>query len=130
MQIQDTGYALPITDEFIKIIKEQINTSEKNKALHINFRDEKYSPEMGGFHPVEVMISKEGVIQYITDFAYAGYPPELVKEIDFDFSAGVLQHLGKEFPIGYSHTLFNIWQLNFCSYYNMGVYTVTVKQVL
>jgi hypothetical protein len=130
MKLQNNGYPLPISKEFIQILEDLSKTSGKDEALHINFRDITYSPKNGGFHPVEVMISENGVIQYITDFAYTGYPAELVKEIDFDFSAGVLQHFGNKYHIGYSHTLFNIWQLNFCSYYNMGVYTVTVKEVL
>lgn len=131
MEIQKNGYALPVSNEFTDILSKEIQTSghTENKALYINFRDSGYSPDTGGFHPVEVMISEDGIIQYITDFTYAGYPPELVKELDFDFSLGIFQHLGQEFPIGYNHSLFCLWQQNFCSYYNMGVFTVRVEAV-
>jgi hypothetical protein len=98
--------------------------------LYINFRDPKYSPEAGGFHPVEVMVSGTGIIQYITDFAYVGYPPELVMELDFDFSGGIFLHMGREFPIGDNHSFFCLWQCNFCAYYSMGAFSVTVEAVL
>jgi len=132
MKIQKNGYALPVGSELIEILSKEIQASGKNgnEALYINFRDPDYSPESGGFHPVEIMVSGAGIIQYITDFAYVGYPPELVKEIDFDFSYGVFQHMGRDFPIGNNHSFFCLWQSNFCAYYNMGVFNVTVKEVL
>jgi len=132
MEIQSNGYVLPIPKELVEVINQAIENSGKigKEALYLNFRDPSYSPENGGFHPVEVMVSGAGVIQYITDFAYVGYPAELVKEVDFDFAAGIFQHFGEERFIGNSHTFFNLWQFNFCTYYKMGVYNVTVKEVL
>ena len=132
MKIKRNGYALPVGSDLVNILTKEIQASGKNDdgALYINFRDPKYSPETGGFHPVEVMVSDTGIIQYITDFAYVGYPPELVKELDFDLSYGVFQHMGREFPIGENHSLFCLWQCNFCAYYSMGAFDVTVKSVL
>ena len=132
MEIQRKGYVLPISKELVGVLSQAIKNSGKNgeEALCLNFRDPDYSPENGGFHPVEVMVSDAGVIQYITDFAYAGYPAELVKEVDFDFAVGVFQHFGEERFIGHSHTFFNLWQFNFCTYYKMGVFNVTVEEVL
>ncbi len=129
MDIKNQGYPLPISKELIEILTKGIRVSGNtgNKAVILNFRDTGYSPDTGGFHPVEVMVAEDGSIQYITDFAYVGYPPELAKELDFDFSLGLFQHMGKEFPIGYNHSLFCLWQVNFCSYYDMGVYTVRVE---
>lgn len=131
MNIQKNGYALPVGSDLIDILTKEIQASGKNsnEALYVTFRDPNYSSETGGFHPVEVMVSSSGVIQYITDFSYVGYPPELVKELDFDFSCGVLQHMGREFPIGDNHSFFCLWQCNFCAYHTMGVYTVEVKEV-
>jgi hypothetical protein len=74
------------------------------------------------------MVSATGEIQYITDFSYVGYPAELVKDIDFDFSMGVTQCYGREYPISQNHSLFALWQTNFCCYYHMGTYTVTVTE--
>ena len=132
MEIQKNGYALPVGSDFIDILTNEIQASGKNgnEALCITFKDPKYSPETGGFHPVEVMVSGAGIIQYITDFAYVGYPPELVKELDFDFSYGVFQQMGQDVPIGGNHSLFCLWQCNFCAYYSMRAFTVTVKSVL
>lgn len=131
MKIQDKGYVLPVSKELVKVLNRAIENSGNNgnEALYLNFRDPTYSPENGGFHPVEIMVSEDGKIQYITDFAYVGYPAELVKEIDFDFAAGVLQHFGEERFIGHSHTFFNLWQFNFCTYFKMDVYDITVKEV-
>jgi len=132
MEILKNCYALPVGSDLIDILTKEIQASGRNgnEALYINFRDPEYSPETGGFHPVEVMVSGAGIIQYITDFAYVGYPPELVKELDFDFSMGVFQHMGREFPIGDNHSLFCLWQYNFCAYYSMGAFTVAVEAVL
>ncbi len=132
MEIQKNGYALPVGSDFIDILTKEIQSSGKNgnEALCVNFRDPGYSPENGGFHPVEVMVSGAGIIQYITDFTYVGYPPELVKELDFDFSYNIFQHMGRKFPIGNNHSLFCLWQCNFCAYYSMGAFTVAVEAVL
>ncbi|MCG6202331.1 DUF2787 domain-containing protein [Psychromonas antarctica] len=59
----------------------------------VNYRDSSYSSKTGGYQPVEISLQKEAVngcwcLLYITDFCYCGHPyPELVKEVDFDFSA-------------------------------------------
>ena len=132
MKIQKNGYALPVGSDLIDILTKEIQASGNNgnEALYVTFKDPKYSPETGGFHPVEVMVSGAGIIQYITDFAYIGYPPELVKELDFDFSVGIFQHMGQEFPIGNNPSLFCLWQCNFCAYHSMGAFTVAVEAVL
>ena len=90
-----------------------------------------YSAEHGGYHPVEIAINSAGEIQYITDFAYVGdgYFAELAKEIDFDFSLGIFQHFGRDYPIRQGAELFQIWQENFCSYYDSGVFQVTVQSL-
>jgi len=51
----------------------------------LNFRDPECSPGKVGWHPVEVMLSSEGRIQYVTDFAFSGPDHVLVKGLDFDF---------------------------------------------
>ena len=38
----------------------------------INFRDTSYSPVLGGYHPVEIMVDKHNQVRYITDFAFVG----------------------------------------------------------
>ena len=51
---------------------------------------------------------------------------ELVKELDFDFSLGLLQQAGREFPIPRGRELFRLWPSNVVGYYQSGVYAVSV----
>ena len=105
--------------------------SEPDSDVILNFRDPNYSAETGGFHPVEVMLRATGEIAYITDFAYVGIAPyaELNKEIDFDFSLGFFGHMGRDSPIEAGMELFQIWQDNFVSYYEMGVFQVSIERI-
>lgn len=130
MNIQQQGYALPISDELIQIIQEEVAKSAErvDEGFIMNFRDPDYSPETGGYHPVEISINEQGKFLYITDFAYfgVGYFAELDKEIDFDFHIGLMQHMGCEFPLEQGRELFLIWQDNFCHYYRAGVFQVSI----
>ena len=128
-RIQREGYPVPVSGEFIDILEKEITASNhKGGCLILNFRDPTYSAERGGFHPIEVMISK-GVICYITDFAYVGAPPfeELAKQIDFDFKHHVFQQMGRDQRIAKGVGLYRIWEANFNSYYQMGVYQTEVS---
>jgi len=46
----------------------QKSRSRSNDNGHIifNFRDPQYTPEQGGFHPVEIMLNASGKITYMT----------------------------------------------------------------
>jgi hypothetical protein len=131
MKINTEQCPLPITKNLTNIIHKEIFNSglDADKGLILNFRDPDYSAETGGFHPVEIMINN-GEISYITDFAYVGLQfPELVKEIDFDFSAGIFGHMGRDHPIEMGTELYQIWEDNFVEYHRMGVYQVTVTEL-
>jgi len=94
-------------------------------AATINFRDESYSAESGGYHPVEIRIEPDGVISYITDFCY--YGQDFCTEINFNFDVGVFYHLySGESPIAQGAELFKLWCDNFISYYESGVFAVSV----
>ncbi|MCK9608935.1 MAG: DUF2787 domain-containing protein [Methylomonas sp.] len=131
MQIQDSGYPLAISKKLVAILQHELDKSEVDSSagVTLNFRDPDYSAESGGYHPVEINIDGKGRIQYITDFAYYGSGPfaELDREIDFDFSRNVFQHMGREFPIQHGASLFRIWQSNFCSYVERQVFEVSVS---
>ena len=131
MTVQSEGYPVAVSKGFAKILEQEIADSGVNAGdgVILNFRNPDYSPETGGYHPVEVMISDNGRIEYITDFSYAGSPPfaELVKEIDFDFSAGLFGHMGRDYPVHHGRGLFRTWQSNFCSYARSGIFQVTVS---
>lgn len=122
-----------LSPAFFNLLNDEIKKAgiPPTQAVILNFRDPDYSSERGGYHPVEISITKQGIIQYVTDFAYVGRPPyaELAKEIDFDFSLGILQHFGREFPIVHGRALFALWQRNFVSYYRSGVFTVEIEAI-
>ena len=133
MKIIATGYPLSVSKKLVTILEKEIAKSTVNKddGCCIRFKDPSYSPERGGYHPVEVMISASGQIQYITDFAHVGYGDqvELAKEIDFDFSLNLFGHMGRDYPIQSGKALYRLWQSNFCSYYESGVFEVVVEAV-
>ena len=132
MKIQNNNenYPVSISKKFITILSNEIakaciETSAVENYVILNFRDPNYSCTTGGYHPVEVMISRDGIIQYITDFSYAGQ--ELVKELDFDLNQKIFQQMGRDYPISHGRGLYKIFQSNFCSYYAMGVFEVTAS---
>ncbi len=107
---------------------ETLTAEESTDSITINFRDEEYAVETGGFHPVEIGI-RDGAIEYITDFCYVGMGQEveLVKEIDFDFTNQVFGHLySPDRPIAEGSDLFEIWQENYLAFVDMEVFTVTI----
>jgi len=128
IKVQSEGYALPIQKALVDILEKELSTLESitGDFVIINFKDPSYSNETGGFHPVEVMLNAAGEIQYITDFVYTGV--DLVKELDFAFSAGVLEQMGMVYPIEQAWELFPIWQENFCIYYSNHVFNVSITQ--
>lgn len=129
MHIRTDCLPWPVSSKLISILEHELSTIPTAAGAILSFRDPKYSAESGGFHPVEVAVAPDGSIQYVTDFTYYGSPPycELGKEIDFDFSLGLFQHLGREFPIQAGRELFRLWESNFVTYYGMGVYSVSAE---
>lgn len=111
--------------------------SDKSSVI-INLKDKNYSPEKGGFHPVQVRMEKEGKdsdnqtvwrLSYITDFCYvgSGYAAELVKDLDWDFDSGICQTRYEVLPIEQTKELFELWESNFMAYVLMGVFDVTIS---
>jgi hypothetical protein len=131
MKIASEGCPLNLTEQFVNLIEEVIKTGrvDTTDGVIINFKDPEYSATDGGYHPVEIMIAANGTIQYVTDFAFIGTPPheELVKDLDFDFSLGLFQQMGRDYPIKEGKELFQVWQDNFCSYHESGVFKVKVS---
>ena len=101
-------------------------------AIVLNFRDKSYSADNGGFHPVEIRLSKlndSWQLVYVTDFAYHGCPyPELVKEIDICFTRKQVYHLyGGWLNKQAGSELIQLFIDNFIEYHNMGVYVVEIS---
>ena len=125
MQIQKDGYPVPVSPRLINILATEIDNAavSTEQGIVINFRDKNYSPETGGFHPVEIAVNPDGRIRYINDFSYV--PPmmdELAKELDFDFVEGIFQQFHICFPIAIARKIFRVWQRNFCEYWSMCIY--------
>jgi hypothetical protein len=133
MKINIENCPIPIKRAFVDLLEAEIKKSGINPqhGVIINFRDPDYSPETGGYHPVEVMVSKSVTIAYVTDFAFCGGPfPELVKELDWDIMAGVFGHMGmRDYPIEQGAELYSIFQSNFIEYHRMGVFQVSVSSL-
>ncbi len=131
MTIDTEVCPFPLLRSFRSILESEIAKMpfSAGSGVILTFRDPSYSAESGGFHPVEISLTGQGRIRYITDFSYVGRLPfwELAKELDFDFSMGLFQHLGREFPIHAGRELFALWQRNFVEYYRMGVYSVSAE---
>ena len=122
-----------VSDTLLAIIQKEIeNKPQAVNSVILNFRSPSYSPEEGGYHPVEIRLVKSDnlwLFDYITDFTYVGFSPmaELTKEIDFCFDTGDAYHLyiGK-ISIEEGKNLFKLWQSNFVSYWQMNVFDVEV----
>lgn len=127
--IKHTDLALPVSAMFALHLMALASDYLEHESITINFRDPKYSPENGGFHPVEIRLEKDKMegqtdcwrICYITDFAYVGYGQnsELVKELDFDFDCGLFQTLFGTFAIEGALDMYQIWEGNFIHYWQV-----------
>ena len=132
MILKRDDYALPVSDSMWQLIEDVSKKSNGNisNGFVVSFRDTSYSVERGGYHPVEMALDHDGHLLYITDFSYVGIEPyaELSKELDFDFSMGLFQHLDVDYPIKEGVEIYSIWEGSFLSYHSMGVYQVMVKE--
>ncbi|HHC6526713.1 DUF2787 family protein [Vibrio parahaemolyticus] len=124
---------LPVSVDLQDVLNMVVDRSHKltssTQSLVINFRDSSYGAESGGYHPVEIRLVKTGgqwVFDYITDFSYVGYPyPELVKEVDFDFSSGLanfLYQFEESITDERVHEFYSMWESNFLSYVEMDAF--------
>jgi hypothetical protein len=121
----------PFIDVIVSAVVEGGDLVEGAKAVTINFRDPDYSPEAGGFHPVEIRLEKQTTswqLIYITDFSYQGrFDPELIKEIDVCFNIKQVYHfLAGWLNAREGNELLALFISNFVEYYNTGCYQVTV----
>ena len=132
MKTINTDLPLPVSPVFAKALAELVKNIDSN-AVTINFRDPDYSPQTGGFHPVEIRLEKgadQWQLCYITDFCYVGYQGqwELVKELDFDFSCGVFQSISGLLVIEAAAELYPIWEQNFlCYWQEMDAFNVSIS---
>ncbi|ELB2877487.1 DUF2787 domain-containing protein [Vibrio parahaemolyticus] len=122
--------SVDLQDALNRVISESGKWTPMLQSVVINFRDSSYNAESrSGFHPVEIRLVRlydQWIFDYITDFAYCGGPyPELVKEVDFNFSSGTASFsYVPELPITSSEVIefYSMWESNFLSYVEMGVF--------
>jgi len=129
MQLDCSKLPWLLDKRLVKILNDALLSTEADDGITINFNDPDFTPESGGFHPVEMALSREGALLYITDFSYVGQPPfcDLSKALDFDFSMGLFQYYGMENPISAGREIFTIFQSNFLAYHATNAYTMSVE---
>lgn len=115
----------------LSLLVKQESITPDTTQITINLRDSSYSASAGGYHPVEISFQKNEPndtwsLLYITDFCYYGSPyAELVKAIDFDFSAGTLYLLNSPSMFIKRSTVrrfYRTWESNFLAYIALGAY--------
>ncbi|HHC7268087.1 TPA: DUF2787 family protein [Vibrio parahaemolyticus] len=122
--------SVDLQDALNRVISESDKWTPMIQSVVFNFRDSSYNAESrSGFHPIEIRLVRlydQWIFDYITDFAYCGGPyPELVKEVDFNFSSGTASFsYVPELPITSSEVMefYSMWESNFLSYVEMGVF--------
>ncbi len=129
----DTNQRPAMPAPFYQLLtQELINTNPKDaNAITLYFRDPDYSPQRGGFHPVEVRLEKQvdhWRLVYVTDFAFHGHDsPELIKDIDICFnSKQVYSSIGGWISHDEGAELIELFSDNFTSYHHMNVYQVQI----
>ena len=120
--------SVDLQDTLNRVITDSGKWTPMIQSVVFSFRQKSYSPENGGYHPVEIRITRlhdKWGFNYITDFSYCGLMPELEKEIDFDFGHGVayIRYMG-EVPITESSVaeFYSMWETNFLSYVGMDCF--------
>jgi hypothetical protein len=140
LTFKTTDLPINIPNPLITLINNELAQSDikthikQANTVTLNFRDLTYSPESGGFHPVEIQLinhkeQQQWYFNYLTDFAYCGIGyPELEKELDFDIglNIGMQSQLGEK-PLAEYAQLFDLWVSNFISYHQMQVYQVSIS---
>lgn len=140
LPILTDGLVLPVSHALIQILTDELTRHapgldpvQEASAITFNFRDPDYSVERGGYHPVEIRLSRSDNgfrFDYLTDFSYvgAGWDIELAKEIDFDINADCCEvRFCRPVPLRAAVDFFSTFQDNFVTYYQLGVFTIEVS---
>lgn len=129
MQLDCSKLPWLLDNRLVKILNDALTSTKTDDGVTISFNDPDFTPESGGFHPVEMSLSREGSLLYITDFCYVGQPPmcDLCKALDFDFNLGLFQYYGMENPISTGREIFTLFQSNFLAYHAANAYTMSVE---
>lgn len=141
MNIEFSRCCISISPElyhYISSLVKRESITPDTTQITVNLRDTSYSVSAGGYHPVEFSFQKNESndtwsLRYITDYCYYGSPyAELVKEVDFDFSAGTLYLLNAPSMFIKRSTVrgfYRKWESNFLAYIALGAFNQIVLSV-
>jgi hypothetical protein len=134
MQLNPQTKITMLPPEFTQVINSVVQSSPEasnGNGVIINFRDRTYSPENGGYHPVEIHIDSKGNLLSITDFAFFGAPPftELGIELDWSFEQDSFRQFDDMYDLECGRGLLGLYLANFTAYYKSGVYEVEVTRL-
>ena len=133
MTIKTTTTAFPVSEKLMQLLVSALSEAGDypHRSITLNFRDPDYSAERGGYRPVEIRVSDDGEITYITEFTYFGQGAyaELAKATDFDFGERIYSNEYRSYPITDRgvEEFYRIWESNFCAYIEMGVFKVQIS---
>lgn len=133
------GLRLPVSQALVALVDAELGKQHLAEldvsqldAVTLNFRDPDYTPRRGGYHPVEIRLSRRGSMygfDYITDFSFVGtgWAVELAKELDFDLQSGVFEARGlPPVPIEQATQLYRAFEANFICYHQSGAFQTSV----
>ncbi|WP_299141411.1 DUF2787 family protein [uncultured Vibrio sp.] len=126
--------ALPISQALLGILNSALSKHPELIEGHyiLHFSNKHYCAEQGGYHPIEVTLTKDGHNVYsilcITDFSFNGYPyPTLERDIEFDFihSAVFTRYSGiKSMSSPNIVKLYALWESTFIANFREGAYNL------
>lgn len=123
---------LTVSDDLLVIIKNLVVHIIKptDERINLSFQDAGYSYEKGGFHPVFINLEKAEdtwLLVTFTDCYAINQEGELRQEIDLNFNTGevYLADCGL-LKNDAAQSLCELTITNFITYFEMGVYIITV----
>lgn len=109
------------------------NVSPKSDA-YVYFNDPHFTPEKGGYLPVDIDFDKHGFLNAIVVYQYVYSHddpiPDLVERFDLNFDWGCLAFRGQTCSLDYISVEFVIWQTRFLRSVKRGIYDITVAEVI
>ncbi|MEZ8371584.1 DUF2787 family protein [Vibrio splendidus] len=124
--------ALPISlallDTLNNVLNKYVDLAESHHIIH--FSNKNYSAEHGGYHPIEIALTKDINNKYtilcITDFSFNGYPyPILERDIEFNFTHATVftRYSGlKRMTAPNIDKLYTLWESKFIANLAKGAY--------
>ena len=124
--------ALPISlallDTLNNVLNKYADLAEGRHNIH--FSNKNYSAEHGGYHPVDIALTKDINNKYtilcITDFSFNGYHyPILARDIEFDFTHATVftRYSGlKSMSAPNTNKLYTLWESKFIANFAKGAY--------